>query len=510
MTPAAAIAWEFRQRHRWGWVALGAYLLILAVIKLALGSVTFSSDESFAFAVVVPITATFIYFLAVFTFGLTGDIAARKSMYPPRMFTLPVTTNALAGWPMLYGTIAIAVLWAALRLFALWPAEAVVPVLWPALLGASLLAWTQALTWMPYPLPGLRVIVTVLWLATIDSIVMIALEFKPSEGVMLAILAPHLPLAFLAARYAVSRARRGDVPDWRIAWFQSRGTGDEFASAARAQLWFEWRQHGRSLPFIVAILLPFELGMLFVFRETPAIIFETLALVLLTPPFMAIFVGATVSNPNLSFTFTRPLSSVSLISAKLKSAMWSTLAAWLLIVIAVPIAVRVSRTTDTVNEWARWMVEAFGTRRAIVFAVLVFVALLVSTWKQLVQSLYIGVRPSFARAAVFIALALLAIIFPVLTNAAARAALWRAIPAILIALVSLKTIAAIWAALRREDILIAVICWDVCVLALYAILGWIFPDLVLRHYVLALIAILAVPLARISAIPLAVEWNRHR
>ena len=65
--------------------------------------VDFDDDESFAFVVVVPLTATFLYFLAVFSFGLSGDLAARQSMYPARMFTLPVTTAALAGWPMLYG-----------------------------------------------------------------------------------------------------------------------------------------------------------------------------------------------------------------------------------------------------------------------------------------------------------------------------------------------------------------------------------------------------------------------
>ena len=47
-----------------------------------------------------------MYFLAVFSFGLAGDLAARQSIYPARMFTLPVTTAALAGWPMLYGTAA--------------------------------------------------------------------------------------------------------------------------------------------------------------------------------------------------------------------------------------------------------------------------------------------------------------------------------------------------------------------------------------------------------------------
>src|SRR5205807_538094 len=92
--------------------------------------------------------ATFIYFLAVFSFGLSGDLAARESMYPARMLTLPVTTAALAGLPMLYGTAAMAILWLGMRLFAFWPSDVGVPVIWPALLAASLLAWTQALTWM--------------------------------------------------------------------------------------------------------------------------------------------------------------------------------------------------------------------------------------------------------------------------------------------------------------------------------------------------------------------------
>jgi len=112
-TPAAAIAWEFGRRHRWGLLAVGAYLFALAIIRLFFVQgqrVEFRDAQTFAFAVVVPLTATFLYFLALFSFGLSGDLAARQSMYPSRMFTLPVTTGALAGWPMLYGTIAVAIL----------------------------------------------------------------------------------------------------------------------------------------------------------------------------------------------------------------------------------------------------------------------------------------------------------------------------------------------------------------------------------------------------------------
>ena len=542
-SPAAAIAWEFRSRHRWGLLALAVYLLILAAIKLLiLGSghnVELHDTETFALVVVVPLTSTFIYFLAVFSFGLSGDLAARQSMYPARMFTLPVSTAALAGWPMLYGSVAMALLWLATRLFAVWPSDVEVPLFWPALLAASLLAWTQALTWMPYPLTGLRVIVTVLWLALIDAVVLVALQFKAPETVMLAILAPHVPLAFLVARSAVARARRGDVPDWRGV-FASAQTAEAiprrrkpFASASRAQEWFEWRRHGRSLPALVAMLLPFELAMLFVFRETPVIVLEILISVLLTPPFMAAFVAATVSksNPHASdsyglspFLATRPLTSASLIAARLKVTIGSTLAAWLLVLVATPLALTLSGTSPMVIERVRQGFEAFGVVRAIAIVLLALSALLLATWKQLVLSLSIGMtgREWAVKASVFLALTLLAITFPllhwILSDRRAIVATWNALPWMLAVVACLRVAAAAWIAMRLHDlrllkgrtILIGAISWDVAVFALYLLLVWLTPSLLFRGYFLALVAILEVPLVRLSAAPLALAWNRHR
>jgi hypothetical protein len=543
-SPAAAIAWEFRGKHRWGLLALTGYLIVIATIRLLTleqgQTVDFDDAESFALVVVVPITSTFLYFLAVFSFGLSGDLAARQSMFPARMFTLPVSNAALAGWPMLYGTAAMAMLWLLTRLFAMWPSGVVVPVIWPALLAASLLAWTQALTWMPYALRGLRVIVTVLWLAMIDAVVMLALHYKAPEPVMLALLAPHVPLAYLVARYAVGRARRGDVPDWRgmfarlgqIADVLKRRR-DHFSSPAHAQVWFEWRRHGRSLPALVGILLPFELTLLFVARDTPAIVFETLLLVLITPPFMAAFAAATVSKSNphgrdsyglTPFIATRPVTSVSLIAAKLKVTIWSTLAAWLLVLAAIPLALRLSGTSPMVIERGGRLIEAVGTPRAVAIVLLGLSALLASTWKQLVQSLCIGLsgREWLVKASVFGALSVLAIAGPlarwIVGNKYVMAVLWNALPWIAAVLVCFKISAAAWIAMRLHDsrllsdrtLVIGAACWDVSVLALWGLLVWLTPAVLFRSYLLALVAILEIPLARLSAAPLALAWNRHR
>ncbi|GAC1415639.1 MAG: hypothetical protein NVSMB53_14290 [Gemmatimonadaceae bacterium] len=538
-SPAAAVAWQFRRRHRWGLIAMIGFLFVLAMIKLVIlerGQRVDLDDESFAFLVIVPVTATFIYFLSVFSFGLSGDLAARESMYPARMLTLPVTTAALAGLPMLYGTLAMAILWLGTRLLALWPSDVDVPVIWPALLAASLLAWTQALTWMPYPLRGLRVIITVLWLAAIDAVMMVVLHLKASELVMVAILAPHVPLAYLFAHSAVARARRGDVPDWRRSFLGTTARPlrtDRFPSATKAQLWFEWRQYGRSLPWLVAILLPFELALLFAFSQTPELIFEVLLIVLFTPPSMAAFVAATAAKWGATtsdaygvtpFIAMRPLTNGSLIAAKMKAMIWSTLAAWMLVFVATPLALRFSGAALVVMERAHRLVEVMGMPRAIAILLLAVAALLASTWKQLVQSLYIGMtgREWVVKASVFAALTFLAAVLPLAVwisrSRKTMAVLFNNFALIAAVLVCLKLSAAVWIAVRLHDkrllsdrtLVIGAVCWDVAVFALYGLLVWIVPLVLIAKNVLALVAILEVPLARLAAAPLALAWNRHR
>jgi len=543
-SPALAIAWEFRQRHRWGLIAVAGYLIVVATIKLLIlepGQLVKLDDaRSFAAVVVVPLTATFTYFLAVFSFGLAGDFAARQSIYPARLFTLPVTTAALAGWPMLYGTAVMASLWLAMRFFAVWPSEFDVPVIWPALLAAALLAWTQALTWMPYGLPGMRVIVATLLLSMLDAVVLLALYSKAPESLMVAFLAPQLPLAYLVARFAVARARRGDVPDWRPMFAQLGQITDVlprrrtlFASPAGAQTWFEWRRHGRSLPALVGILLPFELALLVAVRDTAALVFLLLFIVLFTPPFMAAFAAATVSksNPNASdsygvtpFIATRPLSDAGLIAAKLGATIWSTLAAWLLLLAAVTLTLILSDIWPMLIERARRLSESIGTPRVVVVLLLVLSGLILSTWKQLVQSLYIGLsgREWLIRANAFLLLAALVAIGPIadwiIENGHVQATLWDALPLILAILVGVKMSAASWIAIRLyrsrlltdRTLVTAAASWLVVVLALYGVLVWLLSTPLFPRYVLALLAILPIPLARLSAAPLALAWNRHQ
>lgn len=550
-SPALAIAWEFATRHRWGFAALAGYLVILGTTNLLIlepgQAVNLHGSQDgpaitprLVATVFVPVSLFTYYFVAVFSFGLTGNMAARESMYPTRMFALPVTNAALTGWPMVYGTATLAGLLLAATRFALWPSGVDVPLIWPALFAAAFLAWTQALTWMPYGLPGLRVVVAVLWLATIGAAGVAAVDRRVPESLMVAALVPQIPLAYLCARFAVAMTRRGDVPDWRqrvaglgrIADILPRRR-KQFPSAARAQLWFEWWLHGRSLPVWVAILLPFELAFLFVAgNDTPALVAYTLFGALFTPPFMAAFSVPRVRTASAQasdgygmtpFVATRPLASAALIAAKLRMSVWSTLAAWLLVLVAIPAALTLSGTWPVVTERARQLGDAVGTPRAVVVTLLGLSALVASTWKQLVQSLYVGLsgREWLIRSSTCVTLTVLIFIEPIVAwireTSDVRVALWNAMPWILAGLVGAKVSAASWIAARLQSsrllsdraLVMGAASWLVAVLALYGVLVWLVRPLIPRYF-LMLLAILGVPLARVSAAPLALAWNRHR
>src|SRR5205814_6590148 len=382
-------------------------------------------------------------------------------------------------------------------------------------------------------------IVGVLCLAALDTVVLVAIHFKAGEPTMVAILGPQVPLAYLVARFAVARARRGEVPDWRGMFARPASNAvltrrrDHFPSPARAQAWFEWRRHGRSLPALVALLLPFELALLWLAKDAPAFVFEILFLALVTPPFMAAFTAWTVSQPNpegrdsygvAPFIAARPLTSAELIAAKLKMAMWSTLAAWLVVLVATPLALEWSGTWAVVIERVRRMHDAIGTPRAATVVLLILAGFIVATWKQLVQSLHIGLtgREWIVKGSVLVTLTLLILLGPIvqwiLDPPTAQRASWNALPLILGILVGIKMSAAAWIATRLDRsrllgdraLVAGAACWVLAVLALYGVLVWFFSTPFVAHYQLALIAILAVPLARISAAPLALAWNRHR
>ena len=49
---------------------------------------------------IIPLVLCALYLAAVFAHGFDTDLATAGTAFPARMFTLPVQTGALAGWPL--------------------------------------------------------------------------------------------------------------------------------------------------------------------------------------------------------------------------------------------------------------------------------------------------------------------------------------------------------------------------------------------------------------------------
>lgn len=538
----AALGREFLTRHRWGFAAIAAYVVALAAwmqFSAAPMIATVTPGElpdlslHFIFTILVPTTCVAFYFVAVFSFGLSGDISARESMYPRRLFTLPLPSSALAAWPMIYGSAAMALLWLAVFVVGIRPSGVAAPALWPALFLPAVVAWMQAITWQSYPLPGMRLIVAVVWLAVIDATVLLSLHFQASQTFMVALLAPQLPLAYLVARNGVARARRGDIAAWGTGAATSRPVEERrFESPTQAQGWYEWQRHGRVLPVWVAILLTMELALLFL-DDTPTIVFRLLVAAVLTPPVMAVFVAPALASTSsdardafglAAFDATRPMTSAALVGARLRMALQSTLAAWGVAALMIPAALLLSGRWSLVAEKLSETIAYVGGLRAGVIALLLAVFLVATTWRALVGSLYIGMsgRRWLIRGSPLIALVLIIALGMtadwVLGSGRAQKVIWEGFFITLFALASIKAGASI-AAFRRlhqqrlvadQRLLLLAAVWCAAVLLVYGTLAWLAETPLIPRSVLMFMAILAIPLARPALAPSALARNRHR
>ena len=103
---ALALGWEIWRRHRLWFVLTLAWLGAAAVAVRALPGLPGVQPEIVGgIATLFPLTAVAIPFLAAFTYAQSADLAAGGTGFPARLFTAPVGTAALVGWPMLYGAL---------------------------------------------------------------------------------------------------------------------------------------------------------------------------------------------------------------------------------------------------------------------------------------------------------------------------------------------------------------------------------------------------------------------
>jgi hypothetical protein len=560
-SPALGIAWELWRPHRWWLIGTAVYLLVLALIYQVVGVQALARTlgnavvaealaqkalrvEDLVNAIgmlsAFPVVVALIGMLMAFSYGVRTNLRMKDSSFPARMFVLPVRTRALVGWPMLYGTVAVALTWMALAEGVLRPC-AIEALSWlVAVVAAAMLALSQAISWAPFGAGWLKGISAVVGLSAIVAVPAVGLSLKVPQTILVLIVAAFLPLAYGIAVIGVTRARCGDLPEWY--WLSQRikeighwlpRSRQPFAAAAQAQVWFEWQRHGLSLPFLVGCTLPVVLLPLLFGRNDALPAIGVLLFVALLPPFLAGFAGTTVSETNPwvkdyygvpPFTAIRPLTCGALVAAKLKMAALSTLAAWALVLAVVPLAILITGHGGEVAEWWKNGLRQYPSLKFAALVAVGILGLVLLTWKQLVENLIVGLtgRAWVINACVFVGLGLFStlILFGgwLYFHPAYYGTFFAVLPWLMGGLVLLKLVAAGWtcrAASRRRLVTTRTLVrllslWLVIAFGLVVSLWCLIPDNYLSVQGIVLGVVLSLPLARLAAAPLALAWNRHR
>ena len=554
-SPAWALCWQVWGRHRRGLAACAAVWLAQAVLVHVLPLA--SSPNLLAGVVVLPSVAVLVYLIYALSFTADTHLEARDTGFPRRAFTLPVPTPALVAWPMLQAAAAAALIWLAWAKLVFAPAGGGVYLKWPAVLAAVLMAWLQAVAWAPFPARYLRLPALVLALLGVLMVAVVGDQFTESPAQLSAALAALLPPAYLVALFGVARARRGEIPEWTWPGRLAAAFGSlrpqrraAFASPVDAQAWFEWRQYGITLPYLVSLLL-FELlcfptaeesldemAKLRVSAHLTALVGSRTATgVLLTGflvqvPVMALLIGTELGAVSVkswgpsfrrtgcaSFLAVRPLTAEQFVAAKYRLAARTTLVAWAVVTAAA--AVWLLATGGFQRLAAAYIWRDYSLAAKLAAAAAVMAALVGLTWLQLAGGLWakltgrLWVADTAAVAGIVLLAATLAGLWLYGNSeyhaAASVAAFFGAGT-----LIVLKLSLAGWltrAVLRRglvpgRSLAAAGAAWLAAAAAYTALLhrlaGVPLPTAA------AVVVLLLLPLNRLLAAPLALEWNRHR
>ena len=405
-SPALAIAWQLWHPRRW---TAAGYLVGLLLLALAARWVAHGAADwrTAVFMWCIPFGFTAVGMLSAFALP-EGDLLAPASGYPPRMFTLPVSSRELVLWPMLHGVAIAALTWVAFARLVLFPLGANVALAWPAALVAGCVTWVQALLWVPlglrYVRPLLAVTLIPAWITTV-----IQLAMHGVSAPQLTVLCSCAALAaYPVAVVGIGAARRGGGPTFQLRRRTARSERYKLAGAGwfqspfRAQLWFELRSSAAGLPIVVGGLfllmsLPFlwcrELAPLSPFQvEGEPGIRVNLWLTLLQSSlfFLPLFGGIAGCGQRGSGAFpvflaTRPLSPGMLLAARFLSAAVSCLAAWAIALVFVSgwLLLPAQAGTDTGPLFVLALHEATPRGWGVVAGVLLL--LVFWTWKCQIQ-----------------------------------------------------------------------------------------------------------------------------
>ncbi len=342
-TAALPIAYLIWCRHKTGFIASACGLAAIAIAYPVL--FTLARGPAAVIASVIPLVAIVSYVLNSCVFS--EEQGSVDSGYPRSLFVLPAPTGALAFWPMFYGSTMAALLWI-VTAGLIYPLSGFRPPVWlPALALASGVGWVQGVAWMPLAARSLRGILAAASTLALGAIpVWLIQTGRGTSLVLVSLFSAYLGAAFLVGLASVATDRSGG------SWLRkpsSRRVGlrpaapetvpsyPPFRSTAAAQLWYEWKCHGRVLPGYVGT--PFVLiWMLLLFRPgspfAPLHLALILGLLAAIPALLAGAIGPAMGRFRpfwvrqrgfITFMAVRPITSWKLLVAKFRMAVASVI-----------------------------------------------------------------------------------------------------------------------------------------------------------------------------------------
>ncbi len=561
-SPIVATAWELWARNRIG--ILTAYGSIPAV---ALAGAFMPAAAAKEDLVLLSATVFMIQYLYVVLISINPEFRFQRAQagFPAWKFTLPVKTSTLVAVHMSFGLGMLISFWV-LSCWLIWLPGDIQPS-WgiPGLLSIYLV-WIQAVCWCfsgrwwaQLGVSGL--VICVLW-PCVKFLVNLILFLTqnvlsiPSTPLILnldlmIVVLPVIGVAFSLAQLGVGYARhgRGQSPFY--------GTGNirvsvqiggvkspkPFFSSSAAQLWYELHRIApRFLPCFGVVWLIF-LGLAVSPVRNADSLFNQFGFFLIVMLLAALCVGYGLGKAAfwgdldcVPWDAARPVSSGAIALAKIRTAALTALATWLLLLAVAPFwfwfagAGRIA-----IEHWKR-LVEAVGIATAIGLNAAVVVALVALTWGQIVGGLCLALTRSrwivngvaglgFMLVAAFGLSWRFASVNPEI--APSTWMFWTGLAGILVILKVSAAVWSLWLANRRElidwkQLLPSLGFWSLGLGCLLVTLHVYVPLAIgsvpeeqiglgpLPPLLTSLLAILSLPLVRLTAAPLAVAVNRHR
>ena len=562
-SPAVALAWEIYRPQQAAFLSLIALMVLCAGYRwLAQGA---GRDGWFPECCVVLLGLSLAACFVLFKFT-ESDRRERFTGFPSRLFTLPIRTIWLLTLPMLYGAIMVVLVYLAWAGLVLRPANpGHFPFLFPSLYLATGMVCFQAIVWSLATKPILRLLVLGIWGAALTTS---WLSFSPlmgqaqvgttlaemlhvsvqtaQSGVLLATGAT----AFGIAWWSVARQRHGvrfKFPRFRLGldWLAERFRTKRkpFGSPQAAQFWFEWRRNGMLLPLILGALLlvitvPFFTLAPFFGRAGAETTTITLAWMLVLPFALAFIIGQGFGKTNFwgqglgkelgvpQFIAVRPFTAGDWLGVKLRAAGLSAVVTWSILVLLVSAWLF---TCCELGQMGAWIVTLppplwLGALGVPLLPLLLLAMLL--TWRLLIANTYLGAlgnRALFNAAFCIVFLIMFAPI-PIIgwieghkDKPADPEPVMQRLQWVLGFLVALKLGLALRFAIKGKQRrllssngVLAYFCvwiWGTEFLLLCVLFA---PVTGATAHVLALLALLVLPLARIAMAPLVFVYSRVR